>query len=285
MTKAADRDGEAGGDRERKKTLGRQKIEIKPIKCTEARHVCFSKRRSGLFKKATELSVLCGAHVAVVVFSPAGKPFSYGHPSVDTVVERFLDPASSSTTAAADATHPPILYDFDSERDRLAQAVEAEARRREALDAAARAAGVWTNEDVQRAGMADLVAMLGALERVQAEAAERAQEIIAEEAMMHHSTTANDVFHYLGAGTFTADGGVSNHQAVMGTQTMVVGSNVGHAPPFAPMLLPSHPPPFNHGFDHNLIAGYGYDLGDGSGHGAAYEMEGLYGTTTCNFFQ
>ena len=35
-----------GGERKRKKTLGRRKIEIKPIKCMEARHVCFSKRRA-----------------------------------------------------------------------------------------------------------------------------------------------------------------------------------------------------------------------------------------------
>jgi hypothetical protein len=35
--------------------------------------VRFSKRRSGLFKKAHELSVLCDAQVALVVFSPAGR--------------------------------------------------------------------------------------------------------------------------------------------------------------------------------------------------------------------
>ncbi|KAG8058177.1 hypothetical protein GUJ93_ZPchr0002g25169 [Zizania palustris] len=35
-----------------------------------SRQVCFSKRREGVFKKANELSVLCGAHVAVVFFSP-----------------------------------------------------------------------------------------------------------------------------------------------------------------------------------------------------------------------
>ncbi|XP_062224648.1 agamous-like MADS-box protein AGL29 [Phragmites australis] len=249
MTKEAERAGEDGWDRKRKKTLGRQKIEIKPIKCTEARHVCFSKRRTGLFKKATELSVLFGAHVAIVVFSPAGKPFSYGHPSVDAVVERFLDPAAVTAAAAASAAamHPAVLYDFESDMERLAKAVEAEARRRDALDAAARAAGVWTSDDVESAGMPDLVAMLGMLQRVQAEAAERAQEIISEEAMMQ-CTTVSDVFHYLGTGTFTAGGGVSSHQVVMDTQMMVMGGsvNVGHA----------LPPPFNHGFDDNLIPGY-----------------------------
>lgn len=76
--------------RTRKPSIGRQKIEIKRIENEEARQVCFSKRRAGLFKKATELSILCGAEMALVVFSPAGKPFTFGHPSVDLVADRYL---------------------------------------------------------------------------------------------------------------------------------------------------------------------------------------------------
>lgn len=34
---------------------------------------------------------LCGGEVGIVVLSPSGKPFSYGHPSVDNVINRFLD--------------------------------------------------------------------------------------------------------------------------------------------------------------------------------------------------
>jgi hypothetical protein len=79
-----------GGERTRKKTLGRQKIEIKRIGfLINATHVCFSKRRSGLYKKAHELSVLTGASLAVVVFSPADKPYSLGYPSVPAVLEDY----------------------------------------------------------------------------------------------------------------------------------------------------------------------------------------------------
>ncbi|KAG6518318.1 uncharacterized protein LOC122054891 [Zingiber officinale] len=42
--------------RKRKTSMGRQKIEIKRIESEEARQVCFSKRRAGLFKRANELS-------------------------------------------------------------------------------------------------------------------------------------------------------------------------------------------------------------------------------------
>ncbi|CAH8392736.1 unnamed protein product [Eruca vesicaria subsp. sativa] len=51
--------------------------------------VTFSKRRSGLFKKASELNTLCGADIAVIVFSPGGKVYSFGHPNVEIVLNRF----------------------------------------------------------------------------------------------------------------------------------------------------------------------------------------------------
>uniref|UniRef100_J3MEH4 MADS-box domain-containing protein n=1 Tax=Oryza brachyantha TaxID=4533 RepID=J3MEH4_ORYBR len=52
---------------------GKQKIEIRFIEDKSRREVSFSKRRAGLFKKASELRVLCGASVAVLSVSMAGK--------------------------------------------------------------------------------------------------------------------------------------------------------------------------------------------------------------------
>ncbi|WMV55644.1 hypothetical protein MTR67_049029 [Solanum verrucosum] len=52
--------------------------------------VTFSKRCDGVFKKAIELSTLCGADIVVVVFSPSNKPYSCGHPSVESIMNRFL---------------------------------------------------------------------------------------------------------------------------------------------------------------------------------------------------
>ena len=57
--------------------MGRRKIEIKKIESKDRLMVTFSKRRAGLFKKAQQLSQLSGATVAVLVFSPAGKPFTF----------------------------------------------------------------------------------------------------------------------------------------------------------------------------------------------------------------
>ncbi|KAE9610736.1 hypothetical protein Lal_00021251 [Lupinus albus] len=70
--------------------MGRRKIEIKLVKDNNTRQVTFSKRRTGLFKKANELSILCGVEIAIIVFSPGNRPYSFGHPDVDVVVAKFL---------------------------------------------------------------------------------------------------------------------------------------------------------------------------------------------------
>lgn len=70
--------------------MGRKKIEIKLVKNIEARYVTFSKRRKGLYKKASELSILCGARVGLLGFSPSGKPFAFGSPSFQVVIDEYL---------------------------------------------------------------------------------------------------------------------------------------------------------------------------------------------------
>ncbi|CAN1187630.1 Agamous-like MADS-box protein AGL61 [Linum perenne] len=63
---------------------------IKKIQNKSHLQVTFSKRRAGLFKKASELCTLCGVEIAVIVFSPAGKAYSFGHLDVESVVGKFL---------------------------------------------------------------------------------------------------------------------------------------------------------------------------------------------------
>ena len=58
---------------------GRGKIEIKRIENTTNRQVTFCKRRNGLLKKAYELSVLCDAEVALIVFSSRGRLYEYAN--------------------------------------------------------------------------------------------------------------------------------------------------------------------------------------------------------------
>ncbi|XP_064951057.1 MADS-box transcription factor 51-like isoform X1 [Musa acuminata AAA Group] len=55
----------------------RGRVEMRRIEDRTSRQVRFSKRRSGLFKKAFELAVLCDAEVALLVFSPGGKLYEF----------------------------------------------------------------------------------------------------------------------------------------------------------------------------------------------------------------
>ncbi|NP_001280915.1 hypothetical protein DVH24_014454 [Malus domestica] len=68
--------------------MAREKIQIKKIDNATARQVTFSKRRRGLLKKAEELSVLCDADIALIIFSSTGKLFEYASSSMKEILER-----------------------------------------------------------------------------------------------------------------------------------------------------------------------------------------------------
>ncbi|KAJ1287402.1 hypothetical protein BS78_02G007500 [Paspalum vaginatum] len=70
--------------------MGRGKVQLKRIENKINRQVTFSKRRNGLLKKAHEISILCDAEVAVIVFSPKGKLYEYATDSrMDKILERY----------------------------------------------------------------------------------------------------------------------------------------------------------------------------------------------------
>ncbi|OIT26867.1 agamous-like mads-box protein agl62, partial [Nicotiana attenuata] len=89
----------------RKMSKGRQKIQMTKMSKESNLLVTFSKRRSGLFKKASELCTLCGVEIAIIVFSPGHKVFSFGHPNVESIIDRFLTRnIPSNTTANSSST-------------------------------------------------------------------------------------------------------------------------------------------------------------------------------------
>ncbi|GAB2281126.1 hypothetical protein Dimus_015732 [Dionaea muscipula] len=71
--------------------MGRGKIEIKKIENRNSRQVTFSKRRQGLIKKTHELSVLCDAQIALIIFSSTNKLYHYPdyHPSLQQIIQRY----------------------------------------------------------------------------------------------------------------------------------------------------------------------------------------------------
>ncbi|KAM5555010.1 agamous-like MADS-box protein MADS3 [Rosa sericea] len=70
--------------------MGRGRVELKRIENKINRQVTFSKRRNGLLKKAYELSVLCDAEVALIVFSSRGKLYEFSSAgSMTQTLERY----------------------------------------------------------------------------------------------------------------------------------------------------------------------------------------------------
>ncbi|KAK1300505.1 Agamous-like MADS-box protein AGL62 [Acorus calamus] len=173
--------------------MGRQKIEIKRIQNEEARQVCFSKRRSGLFKKASELCILCGADVAIVVFSPAGKAYSFGHPSVESVAERFLRRSAPNQNRAQahqaqQAHRGPLLGELNQQYTELMSLAEAKKKRGEDLKAAAKARRAtcqyWFDGPVEELGLQELERFAMGINEVRNQVTRRADELLKEAAMV-----------------------------------------------------------------------------------------------------
>ncbi|XP_008392794.3 MADS-box transcription factor 23-like isoform X2 [Malus sylvestris] len=69
--------------------MGRGKVELKRIENPTSRQVTFSKRRNGLLKKAFELSILCDAEVALIIFSPSGKAYQFASHDITRTISMY----------------------------------------------------------------------------------------------------------------------------------------------------------------------------------------------------
>ncbi|XP_061361104.1 MADS-box protein AGL42-like [Gastrolobium bilobum] len=69
----------------------RGKIQMKRIEKEESRQVTFSKRKNGLLKKAHELSVLCEAQIAVIIFSQKGRLYEFSSSDMKKILERYRE--------------------------------------------------------------------------------------------------------------------------------------------------------------------------------------------------
>ncbi|KAL1186795.1 hypothetical protein V6Z11_A01G203000 [Gossypium hirsutum] len=98
--------------------------------------VTFSKRRSGLFKKASELCTLCGVEIAIIVFSPGNKVFSFGHPDVENILNRYVHNTkdTSPTWQLIEAHRNAIILRLNAQLTEMMSQIEAQKKRGEELD-------------------------------------------------------------------------------------------------------------------------------------------------------
>ncbi|KAL2324306.1 hypothetical protein Fmac_023364 [Flemingia macrophylla] len=148
----------------KKSSLGRQKIPIEKIPKKSHLQVTFSKRRSGLFKKASELCTLCGVEIAIVVFSPADKAFSFGHPEVESLIDRYTarnHPPESSSSGAhhlVEAHRNANVRDLNMQLTQLLSQLEMEKKRGEDLEQErkTRQRQLWWESPVDELGLHEL---------------------------------------------------------------------------------------------------------------------------------
>ncbi|KAJ6685357.1 SERUM RESPONSE FACTOR-like protein [Salix purpurea] len=92
--------------------MGRGKIEIKRIENSSNRQVTYSKRRSGIIKKAKEITVLCDAQVSLVIFASSGRMHEFCSPST-TVVDLLDKYHKQSGKRLWDAKHEHLSNEID----------------------------------------------------------------------------------------------------------------------------------------------------------------------------
>ncbi|KAL7082558.1 hypothetical protein ACP275_14G106600 [Erythranthe tilingii] len=162
----------------KKPSMGRQKIKIAKIEVKNHLQVTFSKRRSGLFKKASELCTLCGVEIVIVVFSPAGKPFSFGHPNVESLVNRFLaqnpkNPNNNNNNYSNNFLHMieadqrnANALELNLQLSRILDEVEMEKKRGESLDNMRKenVKNYWWESPVEKLGLHELEQLRDSME-------------------------------------------------------------------------------------------------------------------------
>ncbi|KAI5066130.1 hypothetical protein GOP47_0018754 [Adiantum capillus-veneris] len=120
--------------------MGRGKIEMKRIENSTSRQVTFCKRRVGLVKKARELSILCDAHVALIVFSSSGRLFEYaGGRSMSEILQAYCDATHNEDRSRPIFHEAKDTTDFEAELVYLKEELERlrkEGRRRNGETAA-----------------------------------------------------------------------------------------------------------------------------------------------------
>lgn len=173
----------------RKCSSGRQRIPMEKIPKKSHLQVTFSKRRSGLFKKASELCTLCGVEVAIIVFSPADKAFSFGHPQVESVIDSYATQNSSPESNRScgsggdqlvEAHRSANIRNLNMQLTQIVNELEMEKKQGEELDRAwkTRQRQFWWEIPVNELGVQELENLRFSLEELKNNVAKYATQIM-----------------------------------------------------------------------------------------------------------
>ncbi|CAN1263047.1 Agamous-like MADS-box protein AGL62 [Linum perenne] len=221
-----------------KKTRGRQKIQMRQIEKGSDKMITFSKRRAGIYKKASELVAMTGCKIGFLVFSPAGKAFSFAHPSFDYIANRFMGVAQ-----------PPLMPEnLDPKQARIDELAErynesfdifdAEQKKEVVLKGlvAKKPMNNWWNRSVDDVAPEEIQGLENAFLEVFNRVVQRKRDIL----MLFKNDNNNNYNNVMnmdgvgGGGSVYASFGMQQQQSVDMGQTNVVMS-------MGPTLMPSFP--------------------------------------------
>ncbi|ESQ47925.1 hypothetical protein EUTSA_v10022102mg [Eutrema salsugineum] len=177
-----------------RKNKGRQKIEMVKMKNENNLQVTFSKRRSGLFKKASELCTLCGAEIALIVFSPGRKVFSFGHPNVGHVIDRFLNHNpphlhQQTNMQLNEIRRNVVIRDLNDQLTEVTEQLEVEKKRNEDLKKRRKESKMpenWWEEPIERMNLTQLNAFKCGLENLRKSVTAEASKYL-QATVPHHN--------------------------------------------------------------------------------------------------
>ena len=152
-----------------KKTMGRRKIEMKRIEIRKSRQVTFSKRRNGLFKKASELCLLAGAQIAILVQSPGNHVYAFGHPDVDSVIDTYLGNKVSNSLMKNS-----LLEEYNDKYLEMAYELEAEKNK---LDDVEESGESWWENSFEDLEIDELENYIDSMEKLRNNVMRRADEL------------------------------------------------------------------------------------------------------------
>jgi len=170
---------------QRKKNMGRQKIEIKKVEKDSNKLVTFSKRRQGLFRKASELCVLCDVHAAIIVFSPGDKLFCFGQPDTNVVLNSYI----KGTTEFEDSKSMenfPTCKDYNRQYEEAQKTLEMEKKKLEDVQNLPKIfnKGDWWNDSIDDMSSDQLEQFMVSIYELRRKLVERADELVMKRSVM-----------------------------------------------------------------------------------------------------
>ncbi|CAL5199716.1 unnamed protein product [Lathyrus oleraceus] len=171
---------------QKRKSTGRKKIEIKKLDKESNKQVTFSKRRQGLFKKASELCILCDVHASIIVFSGAHKLFCFGHPDTDAIIDSYVKESLDferlkleeccSIYKEYNKQYEEVLKILDMEKELLEVEKLARVSKR----------GAWWNEDIDEMCIDELQQFMVSIYEFRGKLFERDHQRMMEFAMLEN---------------------------------------------------------------------------------------------------